>query len=257
MATQRNIDIVLGFLKAIAPAQLETIPEKISSLCLAFYFLPIFAARQLKDTEYASSQIELEVMDGHCVLLRHLLSTREQIRIFADIAKRDKTRAPAMKPMYPTPKTLVFGEDAPTLKFESGDASVFNELVHAANAVLMRNGELKDVALRKYRWITMGAIKYPSPDGHFPAHIDHCTSLVYLLSLGCAANFMVKAPGMAAKRVFKFRSGDLLCFDASTAAALLHEVVSIDPASTCPAELAEAFGVLRDHRFGVQCRVHF
>merc|ERR1712062_334574 len=112
--------------------------------------------------------------------------------------------------------------------------------------------------LNKYDNVGMGVIKYSSPKGKFPPHIDHCkNSFVYLTSLGCTANFMVKTPCMEEKNVFKFNSGDFLVFDASTEAAILHGVLSIDDETTCPKELGNKFDVMKNHRFGVQCRVRF
>merc|ERR1712118_612258 len=105
----------------------------------------------------------------------------------------------------------------------------------------------------------MAAIRYTSPNGHFPPHIDHCNdgSFVCLMSLGCTANFMVKGPSMAAKRVFPLHSGDVLVFNPSTKAGLLHSVVDIAEESSCPSALAQRFPVLGKHRFGVQCRVSY
>ena len=45
---------------------------------------------------------------------------------------------------------------------------------------------------------------------------------------------------MRTKNVFKFRSGALLCFGATTDIAILHEVVDIDAESTCPEQLSES-----------------
>ena len=135
----------------------------------------------------------------------------------------------------------------------------------------------------------MSVIQYESPNGRFPAHIDHCKdSFVYLVSLGCTANFMVKGPNMEEKKYFRFNSGDMLVFNASSEAAILHEVVGIvgdtkdneiileqttttgnsleqthdqilaeDHDSSCPIALANTFPILQRHRYGVQCRVHF
>ena len=55
--------------------------------------------------------------------------------------------------------------------------------------------------------------------------------ITFCLSLGCTANFMVKGPNMSDKEVFKFNSGDMLVFDPSTEANILHEVKSIDEVS--------------------------
>merc|ERR1719203_1445101 len=80
-----------------------------------------------------------------------------------------------------------------------------------------------------YESLSMATIRYEAPNGHFPPHVDHCNdSFVCLASLGRTANFMVRGPSMDAQRHFKFCSGDVLVFDASTEAALLHSCVSID-----------------------------
>ena len=96
-----------------------------------------------------------------------------------------------------------------------------------------------------------------APDGKFPAHVDHCDgSLVYLMTLGCTAHFMVKAPGMEATHHFDLVSGDMLVFDASTGANVQHAVTGIKEGS-CPVHLAEKSAMLKRHRYGVQCRVRF
>mmetsp|Transcript_84315 Transcript_84315/g.187253 ORF Transcript_84315/g.187253 Transcript_84315/m.187253 type:complete len:228 (-) Transcript_84315:118-801(-) len=205
----------------------------------------------------------VEVMDEECYLIRGLLEPEEQAALFHFIQERDKTPWDCLpRAMVPTPKTLLFGENQPSVKFEFGEKSVIGNMVGKANDILYRHGHRSDdndsatKDLCKYQSLSMAAIRYEAPDGHFPPHIDHCdNSYVYLTNLGCTANFMVKGPGMADKRPFKFRSGDLLVFNASTRAALLHGVMSIDDAS-CPQELGNAFPVLQKHRYGIQCRMH-
>ena len=57
---------------------------------------------------------------------------------------------------------------------------------------------------------------------------------------------------------FQMRSGDVLVFNASTEAAILHGVESIDEgASEAGDALASAFPVFRTHRYGVQCRIRY
>ena len=204
------------------------------------------------------TNIKIEVMDRNCFLLHGALDKDEQTRLFEYILEKDKTPEKPSTAIFPSPKTLILGDDSPLLKFEFGEKSLVNTMVDRVNDIAMRNKLSKNVDLCKYKSIGMGVIKYLSPTGHFPAHIDHCNhSFVYLTSLGCTANFMVKTPSMETKRIFKFNSGDLLVFDASTEAAVLHEVVSIDDGTSCPDELGSVFDVMKTHRFGVQCRVHF
>mmetsp|Transcript_61538 Transcript_61538/g.166041 ORF Transcript_61538/g.166041 Transcript_61538/m.166041 type:complete len:186 (+) Transcript_61538:131-688(+) len=182
----------------------------------------------------------------------------EQLALFEHIQANDKTDWDAPRAMNPSPKTLLLGDDEPCLRYEFGQESLINASISKANNILGRHLRIDDVDLCNYTSITMAAIQYASPNGRFPAHIDHCNgSFVYLMSLGCAANFMVKGPGMECKKTFKFNSGDLLVFNASTEAAILHEVVSIvEGEESCPEELGNIFPVLRKNRYGVQCRVH-
>jgi len=203
--------------------------------------------------------VEIEVMDKHCYLLRNALGTEEQLALFEHIQANDKTDWDAPRAMDPSPKTLLLGESSdPCLKYEFGQESLINERICKSNDILNRHLRIDDVDLCKYTSITMAAIQYASPNGRFPAHIDHCNgSFVYLMSLGCAANFMVKGPNMECKKTFRFNSGDLLVFNASTEAAILHAVVSIvEGEESCPKELGSAFPILQKHRYGVQCRVH-
>jgi len=204
---------------------------------------------------------EIETMDEECYLLRNLLGPREQAAIFQYVLDRDKTPWDTLpRAMVPAPKTLVLGEDQPSIEFAPGEESVVTEVVGKANEVLKRNGlgSTAYVDLSKCRSLTMAAIQYESPDGHFAPHVDHCSnSSVYLMSLGCTANFMVKGPTMESKHQFKFRSGDMLIFNASTEAAILHGVLSIDDEGSCPRSLGDAFPVLQKHRYGVQCRLGF
>merc|ERR1711972_1183177 len=118
---------------------------------------------------------------------------------------------------------------------------------------------ISDGKLDLYKSLSMATIRYEAPDGRFPPHVDHCNdSFVFLASLGRTANFMVKGPAMDAQKNFKFCSGDMLVFDSSTKAALLHSCVSIDESASPVGDLlASKFPVLQKHRYGVQCRMWF
>ena len=207
---------------------------------------------------------EVEVIDHECILIRKALRLEEQKALFEYIQENDKTPSfgNKPKPMVPSPKTLILGEDQPSLFYKFGQKSVINEMVMKATNILkeknlhMINGF--DVS-QEFTSLSMATIRYESPHGHFAPHIDHCNdSFVYLTSLGCTANFMVKGPTMDNQKHFKFHSGDLLIFNASTKAKLLHSVVSIDPEGNDDAStLGKLFPSLLNHRYGVQCRVHF
>ena len=79
--------------------------------------------------------------------------------------------------------------------------------------------------------------------------------------MGCSANFIVKGPNEEEEGVYSFRSGDVLVFDPSSNAGILHGVGSVN---------VNDFPTMMDHdadeeccipedfqrfRFGVQCRV--
>mmetsp|Transcript_6255 Transcript_6255/g.18500 ORF Transcript_6255/g.18500 Transcript_6255/m.18500 type:complete len:238 (-) Transcript_6255:76-789(-) len=215
-------------------------------------------------------QAFIEVFDTACVLIRNALTLEEQERLCAYIEEKDKTPAGKPRAMVPAPQTLILGEDGhPQVRYVRGeDPTVVSALVEKASGILKQqlvdpascplisNGKFK---ICDYRSLAMATIRYEAPDGRFPAHVDHCSdSFVVLASLGRTANFMVKGLSMDARKDFKFCSGDVLVFDASTTAALLHSCVSIDEsASPAGGLLASKFPVLQKHRYGVQCRVFF
>lgn len=208
------------------------------------------------------ARLSVEVIDAECFLIRNLLTLEEQTGLFEYIQENDKTPSNQPRAMVPAPKTLLLGNDGdPTIKYAFGDSSIVNHLVEKGGEVL-RTEHLNVVGpfdVCQYRSLSMATIRYEVPDGHFPPHVDHCNdSFVFLTSLGCTANFMVKAPAMASQYRFKFRSGDLLVFNASSQAAILHSVVNIDETGSSTGEvLGSKFPVLQNHRYGVQCRMHF
>jgi hypothetical protein len=210
----------------------------------------------LKD-EQTGVAIEVLVQND-CYLLRSLLRADEQATLFQYIQEQDRTPWDTLtRVMVPAPKTLMFGENKPSLQFKCGENSLVGDMVETANEILERNN--LGWSAQHYKALSMAAIQYKSPDGHFPPHVDHSNnSFVYLMSLGCTANFMVKGPDMTSKKTFKFHSGDLLVFKPSTDASILHGVISIiDGEGSCPVELGKDFPILQSHRYGVQCRVHF
>lgn len=206
-------------------------------------------------------KININILDNECYLIRNLFGLEEQFTLIQYINDRDKT-PPKKKCMVPTPQTLILGNEEPSLHFKHGDSpNIVTNMVQKANEILKRNDiEISIDTFDKicnYKSLSMATIVYESPNGHFPPHIDHCNnSFVYLMSLGCTANFMIKGPTMQNQKLFKFQSGDLLVFNASTEAALQHGVMSIDDESSCPKYLKEKFKLLKDKRYGVQCRLH-
>lgn len=157
---------------------------------------------------------------------------------------------------------------------EGDNNNIYNQLiVHNANASLQiyiaeqnnkqhDDGIILSRILKGGRMLSMSmGVRYAVPNGSFPEHIDHCNdnSWVYLLSLGCSANFVVSKKNdlQNKKQVFTFNSGDVLVFDPSSKAGIVHGVLSIhddypkdDENDSCV--IPENF---KCYRFGVQCRV--
>uniref|UniRef100_A0A7S1NCH2 Alpha-ketoglutarate-dependent dioxygenase AlkB-like domain-containing protein n=1 Tax=Eutreptiella gymnastica TaxID=73025 RepID=A0A7S1NCH2_9EUGL len=213
-----------------------------------------------------TAAVEVLLEDRHCYLIRNCLSLSEQTSIYQDILCRSKDTDNRSKScMHPTPKTIIFDGNQSSLKF-SGDNTYNTLIVQNANGILRKeaqnksqNGMLSKIMTTSCGTDTkmsIGVIRYHVPDGKFPEHVDHCNdnSWVYLLSLGCSATFVVKGPH-SEKQMFQFNSGDVLVFDPSSDAAIVHGVNSIDGSingddlpSDCPEDFLQ-------YRFGVQCRV--
>lgn len=214
----------------------------------------------------AAAAVEALLDDRPCYLIRNCLSPSQQISIYQDFSHRSKHTDNRSKPcMHPTPKTIIFDGNQSTLNFNSGD-NIYNQLiVQTANDVLKKEKSLQKKHHRRFETtcntdtttMSVGVIRYQVPNGNFPEHIDHCNdnSWVYLLSLGCSANFVVKGNNspLSEKQQFRFKSGDVLVFDPSSDAAVKHGVISINGDEVplfldCPEEFEQ-------FRFGVQCRV--
>mmetsp|Transcript_14056 Transcript_14056/g.21745 ORF Transcript_14056/g.21745 Transcript_14056/m.21745 type:complete len:238 (-) Transcript_14056:28-741(-) len=223
----------------------------------------------------ATTTVEALLEDQPCYLIRNCLNPSEQTSIYQDISHRSQHTDNQSKPcMNPTPKTIIFDGNQSTLKFSGGGDNIYNKLiVQTANDVLKKEEVIllpkkhdpcfANTALNNDTTTTtmsVGVIRYQVPNGKFPEHIDHCNdnSWVYLLSLGCSANFVVKGRSSSSLlpqseiQQFRFKSGDVLVFDPSSDAAIVHGVASINgddfPLLDCPEEFQQ-------FRFGVQCRV--
>jgi len=231
------------------------------------------------------------LIEKTCFWIHNAISIDEQIEVFREIQEKSKQmdnsqRTPCMNP---SPKTLIFNGNTPTLRFgkpqsNSNDepltstslSSVFERLVvNRAMSLVSQHHQRQQPAANeaspsyqsdgcttgvadnlRYDQYTVSVIRYPAPDGSFAEHIDHCNNpgaWVVLLSIGCTATFSVRGSRDDPKTFLKLESGDIMVFDPSTAAAVRHGVVSIEVA-TCPKALAEAFEDMAGHRYGVQCR---
>lgn len=196
-------------------------------------------------------------------VLKDLLNTDEQIQLFTYIKEHDATDWENLSScMSPSPKTLNLvgsnGTLGPTLDINLDDANIVAGLVKKATCA---------VGLKKaFQAISCAVIRYCPPGTNprigscFPPHIDHCNngSWVVLFSLGCTAIFQIRSPDMSQKETFEMNSGDVLVFDPSSEAAILHGVDTIikdGQSDTRWSGLSDKFDHLCSSRFGVQCRV--
>jgi len=153
-------------------------------------------------------------------------------------------------------------QPAPTISYGPNDQTAVVEMVAKAIGILRWRQVIKS--------LTVAAIRYCASESNpcvgscFPPHIDHCNdgSWVILFSLGRTVTFHIQTPDMARRHNFKMESGDVLVFDPSSEAAVVHGVIGVvcgEEESSARGDelekLGERFDVLRSSRFGVQCRV--
>lgn len=201
----------------------------------------------------------VEPLGPECFLIRGALDREEEVGLFEFIQEKDGTDWDNMQTcMNPSPKTLLFGSEAPgarpTLVFRSDDEAVVVKMVGKVIGILNWSQHVESMSMAAIRYCASS----PTIGSVLPPHVDHCNdgSWVFLFSLGCAATFNVKSPGMAQQHTFEMKSGDALVFDPSSKAAILHGVAGIGEADSCESgRLGERFEVLCASRYGVQCRV--
>ena len=224
------------------------------------------AAAAAHAARLAGESANAEVSGPSWFLLKGLLTPEHQHRLFSFLHERDATDWEHLSPcMNPTPKTLALrqqhgAQSAPVLSFGPNDEVAVVEMVQRASEAIGWRRAIKSLTVAAIRYCASG--RHPCIGSCFPPHIDHCNdgSWVFLFSLGCAAFFQIKTPGMAERHTFEMKSGDALIFDPSSEAAVLHGVDGVaccaeEAASAGEAELGRDFEDLRQSRFGVQCRV--
>ena len=199
--------------------------------------------------------------------LQGALTLEEQVRLFGFIRERDATDWEKLSPcMNPTPKTLELvqqpgAQSAPTLSYGPGDGAAVAEMVAKALGILRWRQAIKSMTVAAIRYCARGS--HPGVGSCFPPHVDHCNdgSWVVLFSLGRTATFHIQTPGMTQRHTFDMSSGDILVFDPSSEAAVVHGVAGVasceEDASARGGDdpLGTRFDVLRSSRLGVQCRV--
>jgi hypothetical protein len=200
-------------------------------------------------------------------LLSGALTLEEQAHLFGFIHERDVTDWEKLAPcMSPTPKTLELAQEqgaqtTRVLNCDANEKTAVVEMVAKAIGILLWRKAIKSMTVAAIRYCASGS--HPCIGSCFPPHIDHCNdgSWVVLFSLGRTAMFHIQAPGMGQRYTFDMNSGDVLVFDPSSEAAVVHGVAGVKPfeeeAGEERFELGARFDDLRSSRFGVQCRVAF
>ena len=197
-------------------------------------------------------------------LLAGALTLDEQAQLFGFIHEHDVTDWEKLAPcMNPTPKTLEFAQQQGAqstriLSYSPNDKTAVIEMVTKAIGILGWHKAIKSMTVAAIRYCASAT--HPCIGSCFPPHIDHCNdgSWVVLFSLGLPATFHIQTPSMTQRHTFDMNSGDVLVFDPSSQAAILHGVAGVafgEEAIVTGEELGTRFDVLRRSRFGVQCRV--
>lgn len=196
----------------------------------------------------------LEEYGRNCILIRNALTMEEQMELFEALEKEMANQPEEFQ-------TQGAGQLAYEINEEFTESVPFRLLSKAIDFI-KKNYELKGLKdITKYEVFCCDALTYNYPDGSLARHCDNRRdkSVVFLYTIGCTANFYVHTPEMKGEafkdgKVLKFKSGEMLFFDATKAANMVHGVDSIENAETCPPQLKEKYKELSQKRISVQIR---
>eukprot|EP01084_Bolivina_argentea_P220691 373975_1 len=110
--------------------------------------------------------------------------------------------------------------------------------------------------INDYNKLQIRASKYTYPKGKLIPHCDGFPGFIILIALGCDVNFMIKSHLFNNKNQeinFVFKSGDIVIFDSSTKANIIHEVKGVVP-NTCPNEILNKYSEFKQTRISIQWR---
>lgn len=244
----------------------------------------------------------IDALGESCFLLKNALTPQDQVQLFRFVHERDATdwdNLPSC--MNPTPKTLELVVHLPEHQRRAMDqeadatartisihpqedqlSNVVTQLVEKAKASILIATNCSNAALLQLQHsiqsISLSVIRYciqgssSTVGSILPPHIDHCNdgSWVILFSLGCTVDFFVQCPTTTQNRTdeerrhnFEMKSGDVIVFDPSSKARILHGVTGVVANSSSSSdgkvweEVGGGLSMLRESRLGVQCRVLF
>ena len=221
------------------------------------------------DIDYDKTGIVIEEFEERCILLRNLLSIGEQIELFGELEEEEQESSTKLEKhlgsKYDKDKIRKDGTASMfTRQNISGDLlteycadSIYSKIIQKAINSLQSNYKLKCMNLDERKLGHIQALKYISPNGNFKNHVDKFfgDNIVLLFSLGCTANFYLNTPKMKNEQIFKFQSGDMLCFDANSSAKIMHGILNIDDKSSSPQPLQSKYPNASKYRIGFQLRM--
>ena len=224
------------------------------------------------DTDYDKTGIIIEEFQQNCILIHNALTLDEQMELYQSIegAKRnfELTKFEQKENMMSTVLIYEANQDYDGLFMKNFHNTCYYKMANKTRGIIDRNYKFKNLKkdISKYRVDNITALKYPSINGQLGIHCDRNPSVVFLYSIGCTANFYVFGDKMRKNedkefvdkrkdgQVFKFKSGDMLFFDASNEANIQHGVISIDDSDSCPAYLKEKCKGIENFRISCQIR---
>eukprot|EP01084_Bolivina_argentea_P181009 312670_1 len=199
--------------------------------------------------------IIIEEIQQNCLLIHNVLNMHEQMELFEALNNK-KYIPPTLSKKVALEFEVFF--DASNMQTDLKEM-IFGAIYNKSSDMIDRNYKTQnlstEIELKQHRLLSVRGIKYDAPNGNISKHIDGLKGLVYLYSIGCTANFYVNGPQMNDGIIFKFKSGDMLFFDASQEAAITHAVISIDDES-CPLVLGQKCDTLKHCRVSCQIRAY-
>ena len=200
-----------------------------------------------------------EKLGAYCFLIKNALSMEEQLQLVENIHSQKQAMQEEMGALGLSVNDVSFDMGAGDMK-PFGESAPGKAILRAKEFIATKCSLPDDLKPMKDFQVYCVDARFYGESQVLPYHCDDIkkkNSVVFLFSLGRSANFYVHCPEMGGDRtndgkLFEFRSGDLLFFDATRDAGVYHGIESIGPASSCPSELSS----LKEKRVGLQIRAH-
>jgi len=207
----------------------------------------------MDSAEEAKEGPQLQEFGRNCFLIRNALTIDEQLQLVEVVSTQKAAWEEFMGPTNEVAFDMEAGDMKPL------DTSAPGKAVAKATDFITANCSLQNLKPANELGVYCVDARFYGETKTLSYHCDDIkkgNSVVFLFSIGRSANFYVHCPEMGGDqsndgKLFEFRSGDLLFFDATKEAGVCHGIESIGPKSSCPSEL---MGVLSEVRVGLQIR---